>query len=309
MKPELSQIDSKYPEITKDRLVEIVLQQASLIQNMQERMVFIERELARLRNQQQQHLQLKNTPDLQTNVIRPLTAQTTHQHTFPVEQTAANVSQNENEEESTFLKVSKAIFHTSWMAFVLALVIQIILIGIVSIGGMPDNFKPFLADFVNRLSWGFLVCIALTVGTTATKFRTPLMGLLGLLFAPVAFIAARILGSGTGQLLGVPPAPADGTSPIITGAIKSVQYGILGTGLGFVSQYSWGRALTHIGVGLFAGVVFGGAILIYALQAAGSAVPVLQVVGRAANELLFPIGCALIMFLTQSFSRLLPSQR
>jgi|GEM_PF-1376872 len=303
MRPEISQLDSKYPEITKDRLIEIVLQQTLLIQNMQERIRFIENEIARIKTQPQ----TASTPDIQINSMRPLTAPTVEKHIVPLEQQATSVVQDES--EGTLLKVAKAVFHTSWMAFVLAVLIELIIIAIVSIGGTPDSFKPFLGDFVNKLSWGFLVCIALTIGTATTKFRVPLMSFLGLLFAPFAFFIAKVLGSGTNQILGVAPAPSDSTSPIVLATIRSVEYGVLGAALGFISQFTWGKVLAHLGIGLFAGVIFGGVLLIYLLQAAGTSVSALQVIARGVNELIFPIGCALIMFLTQSFSRLLPNNR
>lgn len=307
MKPEIQQLNSKYPELTKERLLEIILQQESLIQRMQERIGAIEQEIIRLRTQ-------GLTPNVShsaqfENASRPQTAQAVSYQTVSQQENENIVHIAVAETEDTFTKVMKAVFHTAWMAIALGIIIEIALILVVSIGGVPESFKPFLADLLQKTSWAFLVCIALTLATVALKFRVPVMGIVGFLAAPFAFVIARALHAGVRYAMGLQPATSDGTSPIVVASIKAVEYGLLGAALAFISKYAWGRAIAHIWVGSIIAVLFGGALFAYSLQAAAVAVPTLGHIAKGIGELIFPIGCALITFLAQALGGLLPKQR
>lgn len=307
MKSDLEQLDSKYPEMNKERLLEIILQQDALIQRMQERIAIIEQEIAKLKTQ------VSATP-LHTSHVQEesddnhlLSARTLPHAPISLHDLIPPVSHSEGEDK--LVKVAKAIFHTSWMAILLGILIEIVIVVIASFGGLPDGLEPFAADLIQKTSWAFLVCIALTLASVTLKFRTPVMGIIGLLAAPAAFIIARALHGAARYALGLQPAASDGTSPIVVAAIKSVQYGILGATLAFISKYAWGRALAHLWVGSLIAVLFGGALVAYSVQAASVAVPTLGLLAKSASELIFPIGCALITFLGQSLGGLLPSQR
>lgn len=308
MKSDLEQLDSKYPEMTKERLLEIILQQDALIQRMQERIALIEQEITKLKTQTQiapVHAQPIHEEESDDNHL--LTARTLPHAPISLHDLIPPVSHSQDEDK--LVKVAKAIFHTSWMAILLGILIEIVIVVIASFGGLPDGLEPFAADLIQKTSWAFLVCIALTLATVTLKFRTPVMGIVGLLAAPAAFIIARALHGAARYALGLQPAASDGTSPIVIAAIKSVQYGILGATLAFISKYAWGRALAHLWVGSLIAVLFGGALVAYSVQAASVAVPTLGLLAKSAGELIFPIGCALITFLGQSLGGLLPSQR
>lgn len=307
MKSDLEQLDSKYPEMTKERLLEIILQQDALIQRMQERIAIIEQEIAKLKTQapvapvHASHVQEESDDN------HLLSARTLPHAPISLHDLIPPVSYSQDEDK--LVKVAKAIFHTSWMAILLGILIEIVIVVIASFGGLPDGLEPFAADLIQKTSWAFLVCIALTLATVTLKFRTPVMGIVGLLAAPAAFIIARALHGAARYALGLQPAASDGTSPIVVATIKSVQYGILGATLAFISKYAWGRALAHLWVGSLIAVLFGGALIAYSVQAASVAVPTLGLLAKSAGELIFPIGCALITFLGQSLGGLLPSQR
>jgi hypothetical protein len=318
MKPELD-IKSKYPEITKERLLEIVLQQASLIQKMQDRIVLIEQEISRLKTGHSnvnaspiQPARVVNVPPRQT-VQQSIPKQTIVQQEIPVKEIPVKgipiSAVATQQDDDKLFKVVKAVFHTSWMAVLLGIFIEAALVIVVSLNGVPESFKPFVADLAQKMSWAYLVCIALTLATVALKFRIPVMGVVGFLAAPLAFVIARALHAGARYGLGLPPPNPDGTSPVVIAAIKAAEYGVLGAVLALISKYSWGRALAHIWVGAIIAVLFGGAIVAYSVQAAETAVPALGVITRGVSEFIFPIGCALIAFLAQSLSGLLPQQR
>jgi hypothetical protein len=60
--------------------------------------------------------------------------------------------------------------------------------------------------------------------------------------------------------------------------------------------------------GLAVGVVFGGTILALTLGAAPCPVPTADLVSRGLNELLFPVGCALVLFSAGALGNRMPSR-
>lgn len=304
MKSDFEQLDSKYPEMTKERLLEIILQQDSLIQKMQERIALVEQEIERLKTQTAP-IHRQSTQDDYSEENHLLTARTLPNAPLSLK----DMVPQDIESKDKLLKIAKAVFHTSWMAILLGILIEVVIVVIQSFGGLPGGFEPYMADLVQKTSWAFLVCIALTLATITLKFRIPVMGIVGFIAAPAAFIIARALHGGARYALGLDPAASDGTSPIVVAVIKSIQYGILGTSLAFISKYTWGRALAHLWIGSLVAVLFGGALIAYSAQAASVAVPTLGLLAKSAGELIFPIGCALITFLAQSLGGLFPSQR
>ena len=94
---------------------------------------------------------------------------------------------------------------------------------------------------------------------------------------------------------GVPAGPA----PVWVLAIKAVEYGALGLALAWVGRRAWGSALGHLAVGLTVGVVFGGVFLTVMVQSASTPLPTPSLLARGVNELLFPVGCALVVFIAE----------
>lgn len=160
-------------------------------------------------------------------------------------------------------------------------------------GGSP---KPLLAETAQKVSWSFLVCTGISVGTAAQRARPAAMSLLGVLFAPLAFVVARATHKGASTALGTdfPPGSVPGVE--VMALIKAIQYGTFGAILGFVSRRSWGdRLIVFVGVGLFAGVVFGGIVLWLAFRDVATPEPA-KLVARGINEVLFPVGCAVVLW-------------
>jgi len=67
-----------------------------------------------------------------------------------------------------------------------------------------------------------------------------------------------------------------------------------------VGRRPWGGMAAHVAVGLVAGIFFGGALV--ALKAIGAAepLPTVDIVSQAINELLFPVGCSLVIFCAEA---------
>ena len=300
MKFDQSQLNENYPELTKERLAEIVLQQMALIQRMHERVVAVEQEVVRLKSRQQ----YANAQFPQPEVAHP-NLQSDIRYEQKVPQQIVSLPE---QEESIIYKVVTAVFHTSWMAILLGIFIEVVLIIVATFGGTFGDVRSFVADLFQKVSWGFLVCVALILATATARFRVPAMSIAGFLAAPAAVIIARAIHFGARYALGLPEVASGGPSPLVIAAIKSIEYAFLGATLAFIARYAWGRVLTHIAVGLFFGIVFGGMLLALSVKTAATIIPALELIARGLNELIFPMGCALITFAGQFFGRLLPNQ-
>jgi hypothetical protein len=96
---------------------------------------------------------------------------------------------------------------------------------------------------------------------------------------------------------GVPAGPA----PLWVLAIKAAEYGCLGLVLEWVGRRAWGSALGHLAVGLLVGIIFGGVFLTVVVQSAPTSLATPTLLAKGVNELLFPVGCALVVFIAEVF--------
>jgi hypothetical protein len=188
------------------------------------------------------------------------------------------------------------LFRAAWLAILLGIVMEILLLLIAAGFGIFPSLGLATADLVRQLSWSTFVCVGLALGTAVTKARAPLMGLLGLLAAPLAFNISRGLHQGAVKTLEIAGTGADATPVLLLALLKGVEYGCLGATLGWVGQRPWGGAGVHIAVGLAIGIVFGGAIVVLTYLSAPEPLATANVVSRSVNEILFPVGCSLVLF-------------
>ena len=196
--------------------------------------------------------------------------------------------------ESSHLR--KTLLHVAWLAILIGFALEAILLMLSWGFGTFKNGKPFVADLVQKVSWSVIVCVGLALGATAVKARDVMMGFMGLLAAPLAFSVARAMHKGAMEALSVATDTATGPSPFLIALVKGLEYGMLGFALSVVKKQSWGGALAHTVVGLAVGVLFGGAILFLFIQAAAGPIPHPTLAARAVNEILFPVGCSLVIF-------------
>ncbi len=196
----------------------------------------------------------------------------------------------------------QAIFKGAWLAIALGFAMEGLILASVALSGGALAAKPFTADLVQKLSWSFIVCVALAVARTASKASGVVMGIAGLLAAPAAFAIARGLHKGASQALGLVAGAAPGPSPLLVAGIKGLQYALLGLALGWIAKRAWGGVAAHAGAGLASGLLFGGPLLALTFQA----MPVLSaatVAARSVNELLFPVGCALVLYASDTLGK------
>jgi hypothetical protein len=190
------------------------------------------------------------------------------------------------------------ILRVAWLSVLLGLIMEALILLLAAGFGELPGISWVAADLAQQVSWAFLVCVALSLGSAAANLRRPaLMGFLGLLAAPLSFIIARSLHDGLRKALGVVGTASIGFSIILVVVVlKGVEYGCLGAAIGWVGQRPWGGLGAHIAVGLGAGIVFGSLILAVTYWGASSALSTANLISRGVNEILFPMGCSLVLF-------------
>lgn len=192
-----------------------------------------------------------------------------------------------------------ALMRAAWLAILLGLGFEVVLLAISVYGGSGTG--TFVADLVKSVSWSVFVCVGLAVGTAIANARVPLMGVLGLLAAPLAFEVSRALHKGTVEALALSGgADVPGTATFLLAVVKGVEYGCLGLLLGWVGGRAWGGAAAHVAAGLAVGTVFGGLILGLTFVPDPGAISAADLLSRGINELLFPVGCSLVLFSARS---------
>jgi hypothetical protein len=196
------------------------------------------------------------------------------------------------------------VLRVAWLAVLLGLGMEALLVLIVlGLGSFP-GMGATVADLVRQVSWSVFVCVGLAIGTAVSKLRVPLMGVLGLLAAPTAFAVARSLHQSAAEALKVSgTVSTSDVSVVLIALLKGLEYGCLGLIIGWVGQRVWGGAFAHVAAGLAVGVVFGGAIVSLTYAAAPEPLPAAKVVSQGVNEVLFPVGCALVLFVAAAVAR------
>ena len=187
------------------------------------------------------------------------------------------------------------LLRVAWLAIGLGMAMEGTLLLLSAGFGDLLGLRSIVADLARNVSWALLVCVGLSVGTAVQKARVPVTGLLGLLAAPAAFEVSRVVHKGALQALAISASAGDDLSPFLVALMKGLEYGCLGLALGWVSQRPWGGAAAHMAVGFVVGSIFGGTIV--ALLATSSPeVPAASLVPRGVTEVLFPVGCSLVLF-------------
>jgi len=187
-----------------------------------------------------------------------------------------------------------ALLRVAWLAVILGLAMEVLLLVLGGVVGDALGLKPFVADLVRNVTWSVFVCAGLAVGTAVVKARAPLMGFLGLVSGPLAFEASRVVHKGTLEALAITGGGGN-LSPVLVAGIKGIEYGRLGLGVGWVSQRRWGGAAAHVAVGLLVGLTFG-SVELALVAGATPPPPTSDLFVDGVNEVLFPVGCSLVLF-------------
>jgi hypothetical protein len=194
------------------------------------------------------------------------------------------------------------LLRVAWLAILLGLLLQLALLLLAAGFGATAGSRALLAETSKTVCWSLIVCVGVALGRVASKGRLPLQGAAGLLAAPLALTAANALQKGVAEALNAAGSPT-GPAPLWVLAVKAAEYACLGLALAWVGRHAWGSALGYMAAGLVAGIVFGGAFLALVVQSAPTPLSTPSLLARGVNELLFPVGCALVVFIAEVLGR------
>lgn len=195
------------------------------------------------------------------------------------------------------------VVRVAWLSIGLGISFEILLLVLAAFTGTAgESGRPALADLAQKVSWSFLVCVGLAFGTAARKIREVVMGGLGFLAAPLAFVAAKAIHKGLGQALGTIAPGAPFTFPLLIAGLKALEYGALGALLGYASQRNKSLAF-HAAAGIATGLTFGVLLVWAGVRSQAGPVGAVDLVGRVINEILFPLGCSLVIYASEAFGR------
>ncbi len=192
--------------------------------------------------------------------------------------------------------LAATLLRVAWLSILLGISMEILILIAAAGFGKNPQVKAVLADLVQKISWSSMVCAGLAFGTTASKMRTPAMGLAGLAAAPIAFVLAKTFHKSATQALAIASGAAGFPSPLVLALIKGIEYGALGLLLGKLGEKNAPRMGVYAATGLMAGIVFGGITLALTIQQSAQPIPLAGLVSRAINEIIFPVGCSLVLY-------------
>src|SRR3712207_5242448 len=73
----------------------------------------------------------------------------------------------------------RKILRVAWLSILLGIVLEVLLLVLAAYTGTGGTTpKPFISDLAQKVSWSFIVCVGLAFGSTASKARSGVMGLL-----------------------------------------------------------------------------------------------------------------------------------
>ena len=198
---------------------------------------------------------------------------------------------------------SRVLLRIAWASVLLGLVMEVLLLAAALILGSRPGARAVLADTVQKVAWSTIVCLGLGIGNAVAKNVPPVAGVFGLVAGPIGFVVAKALHQGVAQALGIALGGATHPSAVVLAVLKGLQYGGLGHGLAWIGKRAGGRMIAYIGTGLAVGVIFGGITLFLMLPLATTALIV-----RALNEVLFPVGCSLVVYSAKSLGATPPAK-
>lgn len=201
----------------------------------------------------------------------------------------------------------RTVLRVAWLSIGLGVALEVLVLTVAAYSGTQGSSpKPFVADLAHKVSWSFLVCVGLAFGTAAGKARSAVMGFLGLISAPVAFTAAKSLHQGVSAAMGLAGTMAAGPSPLLIALLKAIEFGFLGAALGRLGKGARGSLGSYVALGLLTGLVFGGTIIGMTV-AAGAKADLASLLSRGINEVLFPLGCSLVLYAADAIGKRLAS--
>ena len=215
--------------------------------------------------------------------------------------TGASLASSPNTEASR--AAMKRIVTAAWLAVIAGVAAQLVVIGVRAWAG--GAIQGFVAEMAQGVSWSFLVCAAIAIGTLASKVKEHIAGLIGLVSGPLAWAAAKGVQKGVQALAGV---PQDHLTPLFwtVCGVKGLEYALLGIGLARLVLRNETRVSQYLTLGLLLGSIGAcivGALNILNAQLTGGAVPTPKIASLIANEVFFISACCMVIYTAQALGR------
>lgn len=183
----------------------------------------------------------------------------------------------------------RALVRIAWWAILLGVVMEGLLLAIQLARAAP--LQP-LAEGLGKVTWSLIVCGGVGLGKVLSEDKPFWTGLAGMFGAPAAFTAAQAVQRIVTELTTAVESGPITPTLIGIGALRGVEYLVLGALLAGLSQRK-ARPAHHLLTGLLVGLVAGGIVLLLTPATAGT---VAGLLGWAVNELAFPLGCAAVLY-------------
>ncbi|MCY2958572.1 MAG: hypothetical protein NTY35_00240 [Planctomycetota bacterium] len=191
----------------------------------------------------------------------------------------------------------------AWWSVALGIGLEVVQLVLFAFQDRLPTVAQTVAETAGKVSWSVLVCVSISCGLAAGKARPRAMGLLGALSAPVGFAIARSVHKSVGSALSVAPGAAEALSPFLLAGIKAVEYGALGLVVARLTSRPVISLRSHLVVGLSIGAVTALVVSVLLLRLRpDTRLAVLAT--QAVAEVLFPIGCAAVIYVTERAARL-----
>ncbi|MEW6131119.1 MAG: hypothetical protein AB1757_29075 [Acidobacteriota bacterium] len=192
----------------------------------------------------------------------------------------------------------------AWIAILLGFAIEVLLALVAFLYFDVASAKPFIADLAHKVSWSVIVCVGLAMGRLVAQHRENFMGVAGFLSAPIGFLIANLLQKSVAQTLGLTANVVSDTPLFLIGFIKAIEYACLGLLLEWLEKQSRKNLSAYIFIGITVGISFGSIILFAITETANSPLTEADLTAKAISEIIFPVGCSLVIFASKNSRRL-----
>jgi hypothetical protein len=176
-------------------------------------------------------------------------------------------------------------------AVALGVAVQALVLAARLTAGAEPSLLSFLADAAAGVAWATIVCTGAGLGVAAARLPA-VAGLVAALFAPLAVAAAKATNQVMTAAIGATGKPA-AASLVAIASVKAVEYGLLGFALASLARRGAATPGPYLAAGLAVGLTFGAGVLALKLSAGA---PMAELAGTAVNEIVFPVGCALVVY-------------
>jgi hypothetical protein len=199
----------------------------------------------------------------------------------------------------------RRVIMVAWLAIALGFAMEALILTVRFAAGSHPATTQILIELAQGVTWSFFVCAGVSLGTALAKVRASLGGLISAISAPLAMGIAK----GTQKVM-VSALDAAAKPVILSlttlGVLRAIEYGLLGWMLASLAAREKPHPLHFMLAGALIGAVFGGGITALTIEAAAAqdaALALPQAIATGLNEIVFPIGCALVVYIALQVSR------